>query len=510
MPGGATDPPEAAGLLDKIPLSATAVLLLGCGDGALGAAFRARNPTCRLIGIEPDPTLARRAMHVLDEVYCLAAEPGPLPVLPKLDCILVAPGVVERLARPADLLADLTRRLAPEGLVVICAPPGPLHPLLAEAGLHALDAEDLPLAGFPHTVWRAATQQVPPLRLLSTMLPPVGGVSQVRVIEPMRALSAEPGIAASVVPRATKLPAPEGPPGIYILHRPALLGEEGLATVRALIARGWLVVCEFDDHPSQIPILYRSDVHNFDAVHAIQTSTPALAEVLGRENPEIAVFPNALFELPRPANFATPGRLSVLFAALNREEDWPGHMEALNDAARDAGPALHFEVIADHAFFEALATPHKSFTPLCDYETYLAILSRCEVSFMPLRDTLFNRCKSDLKFLEAAAHRAVALASPTVYAASIRDGENGMLFRTAQDLRDRLMHLAADPAAARAMAERARDDVARTRMLGGQMRERTEWYRALWARRDSLHRALLERVPALAGGQRPDAALRNR
>jgi SAM-dependent methyltransferase len=498
--GGSTAPaidrPEAPALHDKIPLSATVVLLLGCGDGALGAAFRPRNPTCRLIGIEPDPTLARHAAAVLDEVYCLAPEPGPLPVLPKLDCILIAQGVVERLARPADLIADLVRRLAPSGLVVLCAPRGPHHALLSAAGLHALDAEDL---GGSHSVWRAAAEPLAPLRILSTMLPPVGGVSQVRVVEPMRALAAEPGIAAAVVPRAEKLPAPEGPPGIYILHRPALLGEEGLATVRALISRGWLVVCEFDDHPSQIPILYRSDVHNFDAVHAIQTSTPALAEVLGRENPEIAVFPNALFELPHPANFATPGRLSVLFAALNREEDWPGHMDALNDAARAAGPALHFEVIADHAFFEALDTPHKRFTPLCDYETYLAILSRCEVSFMPLRDTLFNRCKSDLKFLEAAAHRAVALASPTVYVASIRDGENGMLFRTAQDLRDRLMHLVTDPSGARALAERAREEAARHRMLGYQMQARTQWYRSLWARRDSLHQALLARVPALAG-----------
>jgi len=273
----------------------------------------------------------------------------------------------------------------------------------------------------------------------------VGGVSQVRVVEPIAALAREPGIAAAIAGALDEVPDLAGAPGIFILHHPALLGEAGLGTVRALVRRGWLVVCEFDDHPSQIQVLMRSDVQNFRAVHAIQTSTPALADVFARENPEVAVFPNAIARLPEPANFPPGAPLTVLFAALNREKDWPGHIDAINAAARAAGDRLRFEVVADQAFFDALDTPHKAFTPLCDYATYLGILSRAEVSFMPLRETLFNRCKSDLKFLEAAAHRAVALASPTVYAHSIRDGENGLIFTDADGLRARLNWLAANP-----------------------------------------------------------------
>jgi len=518
MPGGSAatvahpqDAPAAAAggatPIDRIPFSADVVLLLGCGDGAIGAAFRRRNPRSRIIGIEADPNLAHRASTVLDEVYCLAPEPGPLPKLPPADCILLDARLVATLTRPVELLAELARLLAPGGIIVFCAPTGPpeaQHQLLLDAGLQALDAEEmalLPSAEGPATqiVWRAATSVPPPLRIFSSMLPPIGGVSQVRVVEPLRALSAEPAITTAIILRPEAVPETQGAPGIFILHRPALLGAEGLATVRALIIRGWLVVCEFDDHPSQIPILYRSDVHNFDAVHAIQTSTPVLAEVLARENPNVAVFPNALLQLPEPANFTDPTRLTVLFAALNREEDWPGHMDALNAAAADAGAALHFQVIADQAFFDALATPHKTFTPLCDYATYLDILSRCEVSFMPLRDTMFNRCKSDLKFLEAAAHRAVALASPTVYAGSIRDRENGLLFTTPHELHDRLMHLATNREATRAMAETARREVAGHRMIAYQMHARTQWYRSLWSRRDALHAELLARVPSLAG-----------
>lgn len=484
--------PDGHGFLaEKIPLSAAVVLHLGCGDGAVAAAFRRRNPACRLIGIEADPALAAQAARVLDQAYYLSPERDLLPVLPKLDCILASPGA----CGSPGMLAELGRMLSEQGVLVLCLPHGDIraqHAMIMGAGLQPVDAAE---AG-PFLVWRLARDPGPRMiRVVSSMLPHVGGVSQVRVVEPMAALAREPGIAAGIAGAMESLPDLGGAPGVFILHRPALAGATGLETVRALHRRGWVVVCEFDDHPSQIPVLHRSDIMNFRGVHAIQTSTPALAEVFGRENPEVAVFPNALSQLPPAANFAAPDGLTVLFAALNREEDWPGQIEAINAAARQSAGQLRFEVVADQAFFEALDTPHKRFTPLCDYETYLGLLSRCEVSFMPLRDTLFNRCKSDLKFLEAAGHRAVALASPTVYAASIRDGENGLLFDGPQALFARLMWLANNPDKARGIADQARDGVARERMLAYQVRARTAWYRSLWERREALHAALLERVP---------------
>lgn len=492
---------QPASPVDKIPLSAGVVLLLGCGDGAMGAEYRRRNPAARLIGIEADPALAQQACAVLDQVYCLTLEPGPLPGVAPVDCILLAPGLAETLASPVELLAELGRMLTPEGLLVVWLPFGKVeaqHGLITQAGLHALDAEEMAGAnGSRHIVWRVAAAAVAPLRIFSTMLPAVGGVSEVRVVEPLAAMATEPAIATVITNDLDSVPALGDAAGIFVLHRPAFFGAEGLARLRGLMARGWLVVCEFDDHPSQIAVLHRSDVQNFRAVHAIQTSTAALAEVLGRENPEIAVFTNAIRRLPDVANFADPTGATVLFAALNREDDWPGYVDTLNKAAAAADGALRFHVIADFAFFDALDTPHKVFTPLSDYTTYLDILSRCEVSFMPLRDTLFNGCKSDLKYIEAAAHQAVALASPTVYGASIEDGVNGLLFDDSASLYTRLMGLVEDPAGALAIGEQARADVTGRRMLAYQTRRRVAWYRDLWSRRAELHAALVRRVPEL-------------
>ncbi len=372
-----------------------------------------------------------------------------------------------------------------------------LEPALRRLGINAAAYRDR-AAALQH-VWRARHRPTERLALVSTMLSPVGGVSHVRVVEPMQALAAEPTLATKVLTQSDSAPDGADEPGIFIFHRPLLAGKTGIARVRRLIARGWLVVCEFDDHPDYIPALQQVDVLNFRAVHAVQTSTAPLAEVLRRDNDEVRVFPNCLARLPEVVNHRTPDHLTMVFAGLNRENEWPPYLDALNSALRKAGERLHVMVINDRGLFDQLTTPHKSFVPLCSYETYQALLARSEISFMPLLDTPFNRCKSDLKFIEAAAHRVTALASPVVYADAIEDGRTGVIFQTPNDLEQRLLRLVANPEITRAIGDAARGYVAGSRMLAYQIAERVGWYHDLWQRREELTRRLLDRMPDLAG-----------
>ena len=159
----------------------------------------------------------------------------------------------------------------------------------------------------------------------------------------------------------------------------------------------------------------------------------------------MAVFPNALVSLPEVRNFADPGGLTVFFGALNREQDWQPLMGAINAVARAVGERLRFSVVHDRGFFDALETPHKRFTAMCDYDAYMDLLGECEVSLMPLADNGFNRAKSDLKFIEAGACRVASLASDVVYGETIEDGRTGMLFRDAAELQTKLMQLVAMP-----------------------------------------------------------------
>jgi glycosyltransferase involved in cell wall biosynthesis len=338
------------------------------------------------------------------------------------------------------------------------------------------------------------------------MLPPVGGVSEVRVIQPMRALGTVPAVLAIITQDAELPKFEDDTMKFFIFHRPLLAGEDGLVPVRQLLSLGFVVICEFDDHPDYIPVLQRDDIQNFRAVHAVQTSTVPLAEVLVERNPEIAVFPNAIDRLEPPRNFANPDRMTMFFGGLNRESDWPEWIDALNEVLSIAGERLHVHVVNDAGFFEALATEHKSFTPLCDYETYLSLLASSEISFMPLQDNIFNRCKSDLKFLEAAAARVVALATPTVYGRVIEDGRTGMIFHSPDELKQKLLFLLQNHEAAAAMANQARHYVAQHRMLANQVAARLDWYRGLWERRDQLNRELLARVPELLAPPAPVGA----
>jgi glycosyltransferase involved in cell wall biosynthesis len=122
-------------------------------------------------------------------------------------------------------------------------------------------------------------------------------------------------------------------------------------------------------------------------------------------------------------------------------------------------------------------------------------MARSEIAFLPLQDTQFNNYKSDLKFVEGAAHRIACIASPVVYGGTIRDGETGLIVRDADQFGAALRGLLADPARTRAIAESARGWVAANRMMAAQVPARMGWYRGLWERRVELDAALLRRAP---------------
>jgi SAM-dependent methyltransferase/glycosyltransferase involved in cell wall biosynthesis len=548
-------------LLERIPLSAAIVLDVGCGAGSLGAAYRRFNPRARLLGIENDPAAATLAAQRLDEVAEVDVEENPLPfeLDRPIDCIIYG-DVLEHLRDPWPVLRHQIAALSEDGTILICVPnvehwsfadrllrgtwdyepsgllddthlrwfsletmrKGLLALGLTLCDVHAriFDAADAEAftariapaltalgvdpqayaqraAPLQH-VWRVRKHPRELLTVVANMLQPVGGVSHVRVVFPLQALNSDPTVVTRLVAGGSIVQGVGDGPRIFVLHRPALTGEQGAATIRALLSESWLIVTEFDDHPDHFGMLHADDQFAFSGVHAVQTSTPTLAAILRTRNPEVAVFPNTVRALPDVRNFLDPNLLTVFFGALNREPDWAPLMPALNAVAEKAGERLRFCVVHDRAFFDALKTPHKMFTPTCDYDAYMALLGQCEISFMPLGDTPFNRAKSDLKFIEAGACRVAALASHVVYADSIEEGRTGLLFRSPDELRERLLRLVAMPELARGLGNAARSYVAGERMLAYQVAQRIAWYRSLWARRVELTNALHARMTELA------------
>ena len=143
--------------------------------------------------------------------------------------------------------------------------------------------------------------------IAANMLAPVGGVSHLRVIHPLRAIATDPSVTTISRPLASNCRAPTRDAAYLRPAPPAAERTRGPGRLAAAHASGWLLVTEFDDHPDFFPGMLEGEQLAFSGVHAVQTSTPALAALLRPRNPETVLFPNADRSLPEPRNFADAG-----------------------------------------------------------------------------------------------------------------------------------------------------------------------------------------------------------
>ncbi|MBQ6131184.1 MAG: glycosyltransferase, partial [Selenomonadaceae bacterium] len=269
----------------------------------------------------------------------------------------------------------------------------------------------------------------------------------------------------------------------------------GLDFFKVLRQKEILFISEMDDHP----VLWEEDYKktawiNFRAVHAIQTSTPYLADFLSRFNPHVTVFANQLRRLPEPRDFADEFKqkkpVTIFFGALNRDGDFIELLPILNRVAKQFGNKVAFKILARKNLFDALEAENKTFVgdlkkyegQFVSYDAYEAAIRSSDIALLPLRDNEFNRSKSDLKFIECAGNGAVVLASPVVYSKTIEEGRTGFIYRDDREFVTKLSLLIKNKNLRRMVAEAAYAYVKRERLMSQHYMERLEWYRELLSR----------------------------
>ena len=269
----------------------------------------------------------------------------------------------------------------------------------------------------------------------------------------------------------------------------------GLDFFKVLRQKEILFISEMDDHP----VLWEGDYKktawiNFRSVHAIQTSTPYLADYLRQYNPHVTVFANQLRRLPPPRDFDDEFKrkktVTIFFGALNRDGDFIELLPILNRFAKQYGKKIEFKILARKNLFDALEAENKTFVGDLDkyegqfvsYEAYEAAIRSSDIALLPLRDNEFNRSKSDLKFIECAGNGAVALASPVVYSKTIEEGRTGFIYREDREFVTKLNLLIRNRNLRRMVAESAYAYVKRERLMSQHYMERLEWYRELLVR----------------------------
>ncbi len=355
-----------------------------------------------------------------------------------------------------------------------------------------------------HYVVRSLRATVPPRRMVIWSLLGSAIASEVRIGEPGAFLATIPGVR---VVTGTGVQFDDlgrtwpGEDKVFLQQRVIIPRSDHLRLQRALLAHGYLIVGEFDDDPDHFAELGRTEAFALRACHCLQTTTEVMADSLRAHNPHVMVFPNQVATLSPPRADPDPsaaGSVTLFFGALNREADWAPILPALNRLLAVHGNAVRVQVVYDRSFFDALTTPHKAFEPLCSYDRYRSLLGAADIALLPLEPTRFNAHKSDLKFIESAAQGAAALASPTVYARTIRHGETGLIYHSPDEFSALLDRLIRDAPFRRGLAQNAYRYVAGHRLLARHYRARYDGYRAMLDRRDQLDAELRRRVPELS------------
>ncbi len=321
---------------------------------------------------------------------------------------------------------------------------------------------------------------------------------RVRVYEPNAFLNTIPGFQATSTVKSLNLaPVPGSMGKVFIMHRTVMGAGNTVQVARELLRQGYLVLAEMDDDPLRFPDHSANNMLTFRAVHGVQTSTEPLAEFFRRYNPNVAVFPNQIGYLPPPRQPAEKGSVRLFFGAVNREEDSKPILPALNRILREYGSRVEVQVIHDRQFFDALQTNAKVYEPYCAPSRYEELLHECDIALLPLEPNRFNKMKSDLKWIECAAHGVVTLASPTVYEGSIVPGETGFLYHSIQEFEERLRELIRNHDLRSRVAQKAYAWVKERRLQSQHYRTRYQWYLQMLDRLPQLNEELRRRAPEL-------------
>tara|TARA_Y100001968_G_C19437070_1_gene760318 strand:- start:1100 stop:2806 length:1707 start_codon:yes stop_codon:yes gene_type:complete len=297
----------------------------------------------------------------------------------------------------------------------------------------------------------------------------------------------------------TLLPKNSNIPKIIILNRKLnKKNETSKNRIKTLLKNGYLIVIDIDDDPSHL--LEKDTNYNFSlsSCHAIQVSTNEIAKKILHLNPEIKVFANVIEKIGDKKNkIDNNSEIKIFFGALNRVNDWKPWIDSLNQGLSFDIKKWKFEIIHDELFYNSINLPsdQKKFTPLCSYSKYLEIMSNCDICFMPLLNNSFNKCKSDLKALEAASFSLAILSNPVVYNQTFINGKTAKFFDNNHTLISILKNWAEDPNQVRELGMNAREYVLTNRMASQQVKIREEWYKNLWKRKDELRASLLQREP---------------
>lgn len=199
----------------------------------------------------------------------------------------------------------------------------------------------------------------------------------------------------------------------------------------------------------------------------VTVTTPELARVVERLNPNTRILPNMLPDAFWPDNAAQDTAKDRLVIG------WAGggsHFADLKLLSGVVESILSKFAHVEFAFAGIDTLPFGSHErvrslPGVPIEHYPSLLADFDIALAPVVDDRFNRSKSDLKYLEyAMLGLPVVASSAATYTRVVRPGENGLLAGNAKDWIRHLTRLVQEPELRAALGSAARA-TAETRLI---------------------------------------------
>jgi tetratricopeptide (TPR) repeat protein len=336
------------------------------------------------------------------------------------------------------------------------------------------------------------------MRILQIEAPNVGGQGDhvYRTRQPCRALGELPGVVVAsgswLSPAVPRLLA-----SADVLVLCDVVDADLLPVIAGRRRSGRLTVYEVNDHFRALQswnqtaylaenLLTRSlSAQLAGRADANQFTTPELIRSFGSLNTRHAVFPNHMWQVPPLVTRPDSGTVWLGWGgSLGHRQDLAWAMPTLQRAL-DRHPQLKLAIMGPEELrplFAWVPGQRLRFSPGGKIEGYYQFLRGLDIGVCPLLPTDFNRCRSDVKFLELAAHGVAAICSELPpYVNTVRDGQTGLLFATLDQLGSALDALVTDAGRRRTLAAAAHAYVREQRIERQHVSPRRAFYEGLQA-----------------------------
>lgn len=320
---------------------------------------------------------------------------------------------------------------------------------------------------------------------------PLNGQGYYRYQEPSRQMARIEGISAiDCDPWHPLFPALAETADVLVLQQ---YNPEWVSLVHERRARGQVTVVEvsdyyFDFQPWHASARAWSDQFCRDelirlvaAADGVQTTTEPLAEHLRKWNAQVRVFPNHLPEIPDLS--VLPDRPLVI--------GWAGSGSHLSDWRVAAPfvanwvkktPNVKLHVMCEQAASGMVQLPadRYQFTPSGSLGEYLLFLRGLDVGLAPLLPGEFNRCRSDLKYLEYSVSGVVGIYQQyQPFSSSVVHGTTGFLFSSVDEMIAQLDTVSRNRDLRLNVRKNAHAAVSEGRRLADHAHCRTDFYKEL-------------------------------